>query len=209
MSPNLPLKEMTMIQLYDATLSGNCHKVRTMLGLLGHEYQSIAVDLAAGEQKAPAFLALNPFGQVPVIKDGDSVIRDSQAILVYLARRYGGQRWWPDDAAALGAIAAWLSTAASEVAQGPGALRLHHKFGRVINVEQAQRVSRSLLATMDFRLSANDWIGTDTASIADIAMYPYIALAHEGQVDLAPYPSIIAWVKRVQAMPGYVGMPGI
>ena len=79
-----------MIQLYDVTLSGNCHKVPMMLGRLRLEHRSVTVNLAAVEQKSSEFLTLNPFGQVPAIEDGETVLRDSQAILVYLARACGG-----------------------------------------------------------------------------------------------------------------------
>jgi len=86
-----------MMKLHEVALSGNCHKVRLLLSMLGLSYESVAVDLAAGEHHTPAYLALNPFGEVPTLVDGDVAIRDSQAILVYLASCYGGERWWPQD----------------------------------------------------------------------------------------------------------------
>lgn len=131
-----------MIELYEFPLSGNCHKVRLLLSLLGLDYRSHVLNGAEREQKTPAFLALNPFGQVPVLADGGTVLRDSQAILVYLARRYGGPDWWPDDPAALAGTVAWLSVAANEMAHGPNALRLHHRFGRPLDVPAARRCWR-------------------------------------------------------------------
>jgi len=198
-----------MIELYEFALSGNCHKARLMLNLLGLAYTSVPVNKDGNEQKSADFLAMNPFGQVPVLKDGGTVIRDSQAILVYLARQYGGAQWWPDDAASLASITGWLSSTANEVARGPNALRLHYKFGRAINVEEALQTTRTLLDIMSARLSAHPWIATDNASIADIALYPYIALASEGQFDIAPYPAVTAWLQRVRSLPGYAGMPGM
>lgn len=198
-----------MIELYEFALSGNCHKVRLMLNLLGIAYTSVPVNSTAGEHKSADFLAMNPFGQVPVLKDEGTVIRDSQAILVYLARQYGDAQWWPEDSVNLASITTWLSTAANEVARGPNALRLHYKFGRAINVEESQQVTHTLLGIMSIRLSIHAWIATDSASIADIALYPYIALAAEGQVDLTPYPHVITWLQRIQKLPGYVGMPGM
>ncbi|CAK0780234.1 glutathione S-transferase [Gammaproteobacteria bacterium] len=87
-----------MITLYDFALSGNCHKIRMFLSLLQLPYVSRTINLVEGEQRKPEYLAINPFGQVPVLTDGDFTLRDSQAILVYLACKHGGARWWPDDA---------------------------------------------------------------------------------------------------------------
>lgn len=198
-----------MIKLYEFALSGNCHKVRLLLSMLGLPYESVAVDAAAHQQKSPEFLAMNPLGQVPVLVDGDVTVRDSQAILVYLASRYGGASWWPQDPAALAEISAWLSTAANEVANGPSALRARQKFGRDINAQEATQITATLLPILDSRLTTHDWLTGDAPSIADLAIYPYLALAPEGGIDLARYPALRAWFGRIQALPGYVGMPGM
>jgi glutathione S-transferase len=198
-----------MIVLYEFPLSGNCHKVRLMLGLLGLNYQSIVVDGGQQAHKSTEFLTLNPFGQVPVLKDGHAIIRDSQAILIYLAKQYGGLQWWPENTTEIAHIAAWLSTVANEVAHGPNALRLHYKFGRSINMTDAQQVTERLLNLLEVHFSSHEWIARDVPSIADIALYPYIALASEGQVDLSVFPSIRTWLQHIQALPGYVDMPGM
>lgn len=198
-----------MIELYEFPLSGNSHKARLMLSLLGLQYQSHVVNGAAREQKTEAFLALNPFGQVPVLKDGDVVVRDSQAILVYLARAYGAEHWLPTEASQMAAVAGWLSTAANEVSRGPGDLRAHFLLGRDINVENARAVTGNLLAILDTRLKQNLWLATENVTIADIAVYPYIALAHQGKTDLAAFPAISQWMQRIEKLPGYVAMPGI
>lgn len=198
-----------MIELYEFPLSGNCHKVRLLLSLLGLDYRSHLLNGAEREQKTPAFLALNPFGQVPVLADGGTVLRDSQAILVYLARRYGGPDWWPDDPAALAGTVAWLSVAANEVAHGPNALRLHHRFGRPLDVPAAEATCAALLAVLEAHLGRHGWFGPGRLGIADLALYPYIALAPEGRVDLAPWPAIRAWLARIQCLPGHVAMPGL
>ncbi|MEQ1667935.1 MAG: glutathione S-transferase N-terminal domain-containing protein, partial [Sulfuriferula sp.] len=91
-------KEGVMMVLYEFPLSGNCHKVRLMLSLLGLPYRSVVLNREQREQKSAAFLAINPYGQVPVLQDGELVLRDSQAILVYLAQQYGGAHWWTNDA---------------------------------------------------------------------------------------------------------------
>lgn len=202
-----------MIRLYQFPLSGNCHKVRLLLGMLGLPHERIDVAGARGEHKAPAFLALNPLGQVPVLVDGDVVVRDSQAILFYLAQTYGlasGQpHWWPLAPALAADVVAWLSVAANEVSRGPGLLRLHHKFGRAIDVAAAEATSATLLGVLDAHLSRREWLVGAQVSIADLAVYPYIALAPEGRVDLQPHAGVVKWLRRLEALPAYEGMAGM
>lgn len=198
-----------MIELFEFSLSGNCHKVRLMLSLLGLEYTSHTLNGAEREQKSAEFLAMNPFGQVPVLKDGNTIVRDSQAILVYLARAYGADDWFPADAQKAANITAWLSTAANEIARGPNALRLHHKFGRAINVDEAASITSNILHVLNQYLEHHEWLANNTISIADIAVYPYIALANEGNVDLTPYMYVENWLGRIEMLFGFVSMPGI
>lgn len=198
-----------MITLYDFELSGNCYKVRLLLNLLDLPFQKKTVDLAGGEHRTQAFLSLNPFGQIPVLVDGSTVLRDSQAILVYLASRYGGQDWWPQEPAQLGRIMAWLSTAANEIAHGPSILRVHKKFGRDIDIEAAKTITASTLKIIDAYLKENTWLVGDAISIADIAIYPYLALSPEGDVDLQPYPNVLRWFGDIRKLDRYVGMPGM
>jgi glutathione S-transferase len=195
--------------LYNIALSGNCHKVRLMLAFLGLDYQTYDLDLGTSEQLSNDFLKLNPFGQAPVIDDQGIVIRDSQAILVYLAKKYGGEQWWSPDTVVLAEIISWLSTAANELQNGPARLRLHHKMGRPIDIKHATDTTTKLLNIIDRHLVDKQWLVVDRLSLADIAMYPYLALAHEGQVDLSPYQNITAWLTRFEALPNYVSMPGI
>lgn len=198
-----------MMTLYEFALSGNCHKIRLLLSLLNVSYQSIVVNGSERQHKTEGFLKMNPFGQVPVLTDGDIVIRDSQAILVYLARKYGNELWLPTDAAALAEVTAWLSSAANEVAMGPNRLRLHFKFGRAINLDESRQITSNLLNILQQRLDNHRWLVAEHVTVADIAVYPYIALAEEGKIDLEPSPAVIAWINRIQALPGYVGMPGM
>jgi glutathione S-transferase len=202
-------EDKTMITLYEFALSGNCHKIRLMLSLLGLDYRSVLIKGSEQQQKSVDYLAMNPFGQVPVLKDDDVIVRDSQAILVYLAKKYGNGQWLPNDAVALADVVAWLSTAANEVALGPNRLRLHYKFGRHINIEESGQISIKLLEILQAHLENNPYLATDQITIADIAVYPYIALAPEGKIDLSLYPAVNAWLSRIQALSGYVGMPGM
>ncbi len=198
-----------MLELFEFPLSGNSHKVRLFLSLLGLKYNSHILNGAEREQKSATHLVMNPFGQVPVLKDGDTIIRDSQAILVYLARAYGAEEWFPNNATKAAEVTAWLSTAANEVARGPNALRLHYKFGRAINLEEATAITENLLQLLNTHLEQHQWLATDVMTIADVAVYPYLALAHEGKVDLTPYVHIENWLARIEKLDGFVSMPGI
>lgn len=198
-----------MITLYEFPMSGHSHKARLLLSLLKVPYDSVVVRGGEREHKSPDFLAMNPFGQVPVLRDGDLVLRDSQAILTYLARRHGGDSWLPADPAQHAQVVSWLATAGNEMTRGPNALRLHHKFGRAILVEDAQQITANLLAVLEERLRQHDWVALDHITIADIALFPYLALAPEARIDLGHHPHVVAWLARIQALDGYVGMPGI
>lgn len=197
-----------MISLYEFKASGNCHKVRLMLSLLGLQYTSIVVDGASQAHKSPEFLGMNPFGQVPVLTDDALVLRDSQAILYYLAQTYG-RSWLPGDPGMASQVVSWLSTAANEVRQGPNMLRLHYKFGRPIDLGASQAVTENLFRIIETKLSEHPWLVGTLPTIADIALYPYIALAPEGNWGLGPYANVRAWLSRIRELPGYVGMPGM
>ncbi|MCW7463196.1 glutathione S-transferase family protein [Leptospira limi] len=197
------------MELYEFELSGNCYKVRLMLSLLNLKYESRIVNGPEKEHKSSTFLEMNPFGQVPVLKDNDIVLRDSQAILVYLAKAYGGNDWFSEKPAEAAEIISWLSIAANEVSRGPGALRAHFILGRPINVEEAKAVTTSLLNVLEKQLSEFQWLATNKITIADIAIYPYIALSRQGNVSLSGYKSIREWMSRIQNLPGYIGMSGL
>ncbi|WP_438969771.1 glutathione S-transferase family protein [Methylophaga sp.] len=195
--------------LYNIALSGNCHKVRLMLHFLGIDYETYNLDLGASEQSSKDYLAINPFGQAPVINDNGTAIRDSQAILVYLARKYGGEKWWPDDSHLLAQIMTWLSTTANEIQNGPARLRMYYKFGRPIDFKYATDTNNKVLGLINNHLSDKLWLVGSEPTIADIALYPYLALAHEGHIDMTPYENIQAWKTRFEALPQYLAMPGI
>lgn len=198
------------MKLYDLTLSGNCYKVRLFLSLIGQPVELIPVDLLKGEHKQPAFLALNPRGQVPVLLDADVRVVDSQAILVYLARRYADEAWFPHDPQRQADTVGWLSFAANEIHHGPATARLGRLFGVPIDTALAENRALAAMQLLEQQLSEHVWLAsTDTPTIADVAVYPYAALAGEGGVDLDPFPAVMAWCARIRALPGYVGMPGL
>lgn len=199
-----------MTKLYGHELSGNSYKARLLLELLGVNYEWIKIDLMKGEHKQPDFLALNPFGQLPLLVDGDVVLADAQAILVYLARQYGGESWLPIEAEPLSRVVRWLSTTAGEVRQGPESARLYHLFNATsINLERAIQKAEFILTQLNTHLADREWLEFGRPTIADVAVFPYVALAPDGHISLEPYPNVVAWIDRVKRLPRFVGMAGI
>jgi len=196
------------IRFHRFTLSGHSHRVELFLSLLGLPFESVDVDLLKRAQKQPDFLAKNPFGQVPVIEDGDTIVADSNAILVYLASRYDASgRWLPRDALAMARVQEWLSLAAGELAFGPADARLIKLFGAKYDYERAKMLTARLYTVMDPHLAARRFLAADHPTIADIAHYSYTAHAPEGGVSLEPYPNVRAWLGRIEALPNFVAMP--
>lgn len=194
---------MTM-KIYDFPLSGHAHRARLFASLIGADVEIVHVDLPGGEHKTPEFLAKNPFGQVPVLEDGDTFVADSNAILVYLAQKLGNSAWLPTDAAGAAAVQRWLSVAAGEIAFGPGAARLITLFGASFDVAEVTARAERVLTTIDAELAHSAFITGETVTIADVALYSYIAAAPEGNIDLAPYRNVLAWLARIEALPGFV-----
>lgn len=193
------------LRLYSHPLSGHCHRVELFLSLLGRPFERIEVDLLRGEQKTPAFLAKNPFGQVPVLEDGAVTLADSNAILVYLAGRYDpAGRWLPREPEAAARVQQWLSAAAGPLAAGPSAARLVALFGLPLDQQKAQAQAAALFAVMEAHLAAQPFLAGAAPTLADLALYSYSTLAPEGGVSLAPYPALGAWLARIEALPGFL-----
>ncbi|MNQ34068.1 Maleylpyruvate isomerase [compost metagenome] len=198
---------MHTIKLYNFPRSGHAHRVELMLSLLELPTELIFVDLVKGEHKKPDFLALNAFGQVPVIDDQGVVLADSNAILVYLAQQYGNGHWLPTDPVGAARVQRWLSVAAGPIAYGPATARLITVFGAPYNAQEVIARSHALLKVMDQELASDPYLVGDQPTIADVAAYSYIAHAPEGNVSLANYANVQAWLARIEALPGFVGMP--
>ncbi|ARP89297.1 glutathione S-transferase [Bordetella genomosp. 9] len=192
------------MKLYHHPLSGHAHRARLFVSLLGLPHELVEVDLQAGAHKTPEFLKLNPFGQVPVLDDNGVVIADSNAILVYLAKKAGRTDWLPEDPQGAAAVQRWLSVAAGEVAYGPAAARLVTVFGAKFNPDEVIARAHAILAKLENHLSDRDWLAGPAPTIADVAIYSYVARAPEGNVDLAGYPGVNAFLRRMEALPGFV-----
>ncbi|MBM4195500.1 MAG: glutathione S-transferase [Gammaproteobacteria bacterium] len=201
-----------MIKLYTGLGSGNSYKAELLLHLLAVSYTPVPVSIPKGEHLDPAFLRLTPFGQIPVLVDGDAVFTDSQAILCYLARAYGGamaNRWLPIEPGQIAAVMRWLSFAANEIQNGPTMARAAKLLRWAVDYDRAVASSYRSLRLMDRHLAGRDWLATGAASIADIACYPYLLLASEGGIDTTPFSAVTAWMRRLESLPGFWPMPRI
>jgi glutathione S-transferase len=194
------------ITLYGIPLSGHCHRVEMLLRFLGLPFRYEQTPPPA--LQSPAFLALNPLGQIPVLTDGDLVLADSNAILVYLARRYDRAGvWLSDDPVISAQIQRWLSIAAGEVKYGPAIARFICVFSAPGDLAAARKIADRLLPFMDNHLAGRAFLAHDAATIADLACYSYVTHAPEGGISLDPYPNVRAWLARVEALPGFAPMP--
>lgn len=195
------------MKLYYFPLSGHAHRAHLGLSLLGVPHDIVEVDLKGGEHKKPQFLAMNPFGQVPVLEDDGIYISDSNAILVYVAKKYNRTDWLPDDARGAAEVQRWLSVAAGELAYGAAAARLITVFGASFNPQEVLARAHLMLSRTESHLRDRQWLAGDHPTLADIALYSYLAGAPEGNVDLAGYPAVNALLARIEALPGFVAFP--
>ncbi|WP_213881137.1 glutathione S-transferase [Pseudomonas sp. dw_358] len=195
------------MKLYNVDPSGNCYKVRLFASLAHIELDIVAVDLAGGEHLRAPLIDMNPLGLLPILEDNGYVLRDSQAILVYLAGACGGLAWWPGNPHGQGEIMQWLSFAGNEVQHSVATARLVQQFGYDLDKAQALAKAPRVLGVLERHLAERDWLAIGRPSIADCAVYPYVALAPEGGVDLTPYPHIAKWMARIESLPGYLAKP--
>lgn len=195
------------IKLHGIPLSGHCHRIELALSLLGLPYETVPVDLRAGAHRKPEFLALNPFGQVPVLDDGGTVIADSNAILAYLGAKYDDGTLMPRDPVEAAAVQRWFSVAAGEIRFGPGAARLVKVFGAPLDHAAASAIAVQILSLLDAHLAEREYLAAGRLTFADVAIYSYVAHAPEGDIDLAPYAHVRRWLVRIEAHPRFVPFP--
>jgi glutathione S-transferase len=197
-----------MLKLYDLERSGNCYKARLMLSLLGLDYTRQTVDLVKKEQLEPWFLAINPLHHVPVLDDHGTLVRDSGAVLVYLAAKYDAARtWYPDDAASMASIQQWLAYANNEILNTLAPARAIGLGIRPGNLAEAQEKARVTLAHLEKSLFGRHWLALDHPTIADIACYPYAGLIGQADIKTDDYPAVAAWCLRIKKLKGYMTLP--
>lgn len=192
------------MKLYFHPISGHAHRARLFLSLIGADAEIVTVDLTKAEHKTPEYLAKDRFGQVPLLEDDGQYIADSNAIMVYAAKKFGRTEWLPEDALGGARVQRWLSVAAGHIAFGPAAARLITLFNAGFNPDEVINRAHAILKLIDAELEGRDWIAADRPTIADVALYSYIASAPEGNVDLSAYTNVGGWLARIEALPGFV-----
>lgn len=194
------------IALYGTEFSGHAHRVVLLLRMLEIPYRF--VNAPAEVRRTEEFLRLNPLGEIPVLQDAELVLADSNAILVYLVRRYApGSQWLPDEPVAAARVQRWLSIAAGEVAYGPARARRIVQWGYPADHGPAFEIARRLLRFMEKHLAEQPYLAGGQATIADLACYSYTAHAPEGGISLEPYPAVRQWHARIEALPRFQPMP--
>lgn len=184
--------------------SGNSYKARLLLSMLGVPYEQIVVDLAHGENRQPRFLKLSPRGQVPVLEDGGKAYWDSTAVLVYIARKHEAHDWLPLDADGMAEVMQWMALAQNEVRYGLQAAYVMLTYGRGGHLGEYQALGRVALDVLEGRLRGHDWLALERPTLADVACYPYAASAPQAGIVLEPYAAVARWIRRIEALPGWV-----
>jgi len=198
-----------MMKLYNVAYSGNSYKVRLLLAHLGIPYELVEVDILKGESRTPKFLKINPNGRTPVLDDGGFILAESNAILAYLAR---GTRYLPDDRKAWALVFQWMffEQYSHEPYIATSRFWLQHKPNspeRAAILQARRDGGWAALKIMEAHLAKNDFfVGNHT--IADIALFAYTHVSHEGGFPLDDFPKIRAWIERVKQQPGFVSMTG-
>lgn len=203
------------MKLYSHPLSVHSYKVRLLLSFLAQPYDLETVDLVNDRQKSPEFLAKHPLGKVPLLEDEDFLVWNSEAILVYLARKFENKNWFPLDAKTIAQINAWLAFSANEMTNGLAAARVEGILGgkgilfvdrQKINLEKSKAIAYSSLEIMNSQLTGRNWLVGDAPTIADVAVFPYVALAQDGKIELDNYPQVLNWIERFKQLPNFVAM---
>jgi glutathione S-transferase len=194
------------ITLHGNPLSGHSHRVELLLRMLGLPYRFIEAPQEL--RNTTQFRELNPLGEIPVIRDGEVTLADSNAILVYLAKGYApGSHWLPEDPVAAAHVQRWLSIAAGQVMYGPAVARRVIQWQYPTDLAAAHKIAGVLLAFMNQHLSGRSYLAAEHVTIADLACYSYVAHAPEGGISLLAFPHVQAWLRRIKALPKFAPMP--
>ncbi len=196
-----------MITIHGMTDSGNCYKPRLLMALTGRRFRHVEVSMLDGGTKQPAFLALNPAGQVPLlVLDDGRTLAESNAILVFLGE---GTDFVPTDVFGRAQMLRWMFFEQNAHEASIAVRRSLSVYAQRRGAATPERMALTLekgtnaLRVMEERLSASPFIAGRAPTLADIALYPYTATAPEGGFDLAPFPAIRQWLARIEALPGW------
>lgn len=195
------------MRLYESKVSGNCWKVRRVLAHLGLEYESIELSIADRSNRPEVIGGLNPALRVPtLVLDDGRPLAESNAIMLYLAE---GTELIPRDAYERAVMTQWLFYEQYDHEPTIAVARFQRSYATQTDeaaLARAQEGGRRVLATMDAYLADRAFLVADRFSLADIALYAYTHVADEGGFDLDAYPAIRAWLARVAAQPGHIGL---
>lgn len=193
------------IRIHSFPLSGHAHRVALFASVAGIAHEIVEVDLVKGEHKQAPFLALNPLGTVPAIEDGDVVVHDSISILIYLARKYAPS-FIPQDVQQEAEMHRFLAMSAGEISFGPGTARLINVFNSPADPVVAKATAEKALIKLEQQLIGQDFLVANTISLADFAIYTYVAHAPEGDVSLEAYPNVRRWLANIESLEGFIPM---
>ncbi len=198
------------MKLYTHPLSGNAYKAELLFSHLGARFEKIVVDVFKGGQNADEFVKLNPNRKIPVLVDGDFVIWESNALLFYIARKFAPNSYLPEEPENFGKVAQWVLFGKTTIDPALAVARFWTKFLPAEQIDadalaEKRSEGKAALAILNDGLKNREFLA-DGYTIADIACYPYVALAHEGEVDISRYPEVAGWVQRVESQPGFVKM---
>ena len=195
------------MKLYDSAISGNSYKVRLLLHHLSIPYTIVPIDILKGGSRTKEFLKINPNGRTPVLDDNGFILAESNAILAYLAR---GTRYLPDDRSHWALVFQWMffEQYSHEPYIATSRFLLQHRSDtpeRAAALAARRDGGWAALKVMEDHLSKSQFFVGDY-TIADIALFAYTQVAHEGGFPLDDFPKIRAWLDRVKAQPGYISM---
>lgn len=198
------------MKLYTHPLSGNAYKSELLLSHLGAEFEKVNIDIFKGEHQTEEFTVLNPNRKIPVLVDGDFVMWESNALLFYIGCKFAPNPYLPEDPEGFGRVAQWVLFGKTTLDTPLALARFWTKYLPPEKVdaaalEQKRTEGRAVLKVLNGCLKGREFLA-DGYTIADIACYPYVALAHEGEIDISAYPEVSKWVGRVESQPGFVSM---
>ncbi|KAA1183065.1 glutathione S-transferase [Rhizobium tropici] len=195
--------DKVLLTVYGMAISGHVHRVRLFLEILGLPYTY--VETTAEDRSSPEYCAISPLCQVPCIRDGEITLSDSNAILVYLAERYAPEgNWILRDPLGAAHLQRWFSIAAGELRYGPALARAINLLQRPLDPEPPRALAAKLFGMIERHLSGRPYLAAEHPTLADIALYSYVSHAPEGGISLTPYPAVTVWLKRIEAIPGFI-----